>query len=256
MTRAVSKLKLLPIVLGLAIGLPPALAGQPQAAAAGRKLAEDMIDALGGKAFLEIREVEAHGTAYGFRRDEINGFSPYIDFVRFPDTRRTEWGSGREKRIEINKGPEGWILTGRDGRDVKPQSEREIEEFLDRMKTSFQVVVRSVLNTPESTLLSTGSQIVDSRRADLIEVRDKDKNLIRFFIDRQTRLPLRMQVRPAGESSLYEEAYANWHTFQGVVTPLFVTQYKDGVKTFENRREKVVYNGGLADSLFGPSPAK
>ena len=47
-----------------------------------------------------------------------------------------------------------------------------------------------------------------------------------------------------------EEQYANWHKFQGVMTPLFVSRYTDGVKTMEIHAETVVYNSGLSDNLF------
>jgi hypothetical protein len=59
-----------------------------------------------------------------------------------------------------------------------------------------------------------------------------------------------MQVRRSDDPKLREEQYANWHKFQGVMTPLFVTRYTDGVKTMEIRAETVVYNSGLADNLF------
>jgi hypothetical protein len=90
-----------------------------------------------------------------------------------------------------------------------------------------------------------------------VELRDPAKNRIRFYIDRETRLPVKMQVRRSDDSKLREEEYANWHKFQGVMTPLFVSRYTDGVKTMEIRAETVVYNSGLADKLFTElTPAK
>jgi hypothetical protein len=63
-------------------------------------------------------------------------------------------------------------------------------------------------------------------------------------------------VRRAGESSVYDEIYSNWHKFQGVMTPLFVVRSKDGMKTMEIRAENAAYNPGLADSLFSPPSGK
>jgi hypothetical protein len=66
-----------------------------------------------------------------------------------------------------------------------------------------------------------------------------------------------MQVRRNDDSKLREEEYANWHKFQGVMTPLFVSRYIDGVKIMEIRAETVVYDSGLADTLFTQlTPAK
>ena len=244
--------------LVLSVLLLSALAStsEGQTSATGQRLIAGMIEALGGKAFLDVREIQVQGSFYSFRRDELQGLDVYVDYIRLPDKERTEFGASREKKIHINNGDMGWIVTGRDGKDVQPQSERETEEFLMNMRTSFDYVTRFVLNTPESTTLATGSEMVDSRRADMVEIRDAEKNLIRFLIDRDTRLPLKMQVRRAGESILFEEVYANWHRFDGVMTSLFVIRYRDGMKTMEMRPEKVAYNPGFADSLFSPPASR
>jgi hypothetical protein len=86
----------------------------------------------------------------------------------------------------------------------------------------------------------------------VLEIRDTAKNLLRVYVDRQTRLPVKTQMRRADNSIIDEESYANWHRFDGVMTPLMVVRYKDGVKTMEIRTEKVSYNPGFADSLFAP----
>jgi hypothetical protein len=49
-----------------------------------------------------------------------------------------------------------------------------------------------------------------------------------------------------------EEVYANWHAFDGVMTPLMVVRYNNGIKTMEIRASAAEYNSGLADSLFAP----
>jgi hypothetical protein len=88
----------------------------------------------------------------------------------------------------------------------------------------------------------------------VLEVRDAQKNLMRIYVDRQTHLPVKVQMRDADESVVKEEAYANWHKFAGVMTPLTVVRYKDGVKSQEIHADKVGYNTGLPDSLFAPPP--
>jgi len=92
--------------------------------------------------------------------------------------------------------------------------------------------------------------MVDFKRTDIIELRDPSKNRIRFYIDRESHLPVKMQVRRSDDSKLREEQYSNWHKFQGVNTPLFVSRYTDGVKTMEIRADMAAYNSGLSDNLF------
>jgi hypothetical protein len=109
-----------------------------------------------------------------------------------------------------------------------------------------------VAQNPNSSLLMTGTELVDFKRADILEIRDPEKNLMRIYVDRETRLPLKVQTRLAGESTVREEVYANWHAFDGVMTPLMVVRYNNGIKTMEIRASAAEYNSGLADSLFAP----
>jgi hypothetical protein len=104
---------------------------------------------------------------------------------------------------------------------------------------------------------SVGGEIIDFKRVDVVELRDPEKNRIQFFVDRQSHLPVKMEVRRINDNNrLYIEEYGNWHEFNGVMTPLFVARFSDGLKTMEIRTETVAYNTGLPDSLFAPPSAK
>jgi hypothetical protein len=167
---------------------------------------------------------------------------------------RTEFGTLRNKTIHVNRGGEGWIL---EGKDLKPQSAADVDDFMIGFKTSFDYVTRFVLNQPRTTVQLTGAEMIDFKRADVVEVRDASKNLIRFYIDRQSHLPVKMQVRRANKSVIHEEQYSNWHKFQGVATASFVSRFTDNEKTMEIRLDNAVYNSGVMDNLFNqPTPPK
>jgi len=218
------------------------------------KVLDDMIQALGGKAFLDVKDIHSTGRLFTFKRGELAGSDVFGDYIKFPDMERTEFGTLRNKTIHVNRGNEGWIL---EGKDLKPQSAVQIEDFLIGMKTSFDYITRFVLKQPRTTVQLTGSEIVDFKRADILEVRDASKNLIRFYIDRQTHLPAKMQVRRANKSVVQEEQYSNWHMFQGVATPLYVSRLTDNEKTMEIRLDNAMYNSNVADNLFNqPTPPK
>lgn len=229
-----------------------------QTTPAARQLLDSMIKALGGNAFLGVKEIRTNGRFFTFKRDEIATSDLYVDYVKFPDMERTEFGREKEKTIQINRGLEGWIVAPpkeKGDPDLRTQTPAETENFLDIFKTSFDYVVRFVVQTPKASVLNTGSEVVDFKRADILEIRDAEKNLMRIYIDRETHLPIKVQTRLSDESKLREEVYANWHTFDGVMTPLMVVRYTDGIKTMEIRAETAKYNSGFADSLFAP-PAK
>jgi hypothetical protein len=233
--------------------MPPAIQAESQNQT--RRIIDQTVEALGGSAFLGVTEIRTAGRFFSFNKGELSGVESFVDYIKFPDMERTEFGREKNRSITINKGSEGWIIKERD-KEVEPQPAGQAEESEIGFRTSIDYVLRFVLNHPQTTIQSLGNEIIDFKRADVIEVRDPAKNLIRFFIDRSTRLPVKVQVRRASERELHEDLFGNWHRFQGVMTPMFVSRSKDGIKTMEIRLETVAYNSGLADSLFTPTAAK
>jgi hypothetical protein len=214
----------------------------------GNQIIDPMIEALGGEAFLEVKDIHITGRFFAFTRGELSGADLFSDYIKFPDMERTEFGGPKNKSITINSGRTGAKVEGK--KDPEQQSPGEVEEFLKGFKTTFDYVLRFVIKDRQTTIQNLGSELIDFKRTDVVELRDPAKNRIRFYVDRETHLPVKMQVRRSDDPKLREEQYANWHKFQGVMTPLFVTRYTDGVKTMEIRAETVVYNSGLADNLF------
>ena len=111
-------------------------------------------------------------------------------------------------------------------------------------------MLRFVINDRQTTIQNIGTEIVDFKRTDVIELRDRCKKPYPLLYRTRDPSAGEMQVRRSDEAKIREEQYANWHKFQGVNTPLFVSHYTDGVKMMEIHAETVVYNSGLSDNLF------
>jgi hypothetical protein len=214
-----------------------------------RKVLDDMIQALGGQAYLDVNDIHTMGRFYQFKRGDLAGLDNFSDYVKFPLAERTEFGKDKNKEITINNGENGWKITPKD-KDPKEQVPAEIQDFKASFKTSLDYVLRFTLSAPQTTIQYLGSEIVDFNRADVIEIRDPAKNKITLYIDRSTKFPTKMQVRRADEKITREEHYANWHSFQGIQTPLFLGRFSDGEKTMEIRLDTAVYNSSLPDTLF------
>jgi hypothetical protein len=213
-----------------------------------------MVQALGGPTFLDVKEIQTSGRFFSFSKGELSGSDLFVDYIKLPDMERTEFGRDKNKSITINKGAEGWKIEPK--QDPEPQPISQTEEFVANFKTSFDYVMRYVLKHPQTTIQNLPGELIDFKRADVVEIRDAAKNRIRFYIDRSTHLPIKMQVRRANESKVSEELYANWHKFQGVMTPLLVSRSTNGLKTMEIRTEMAAYNSGLPDSLFSAPASK
>jgi outer membrane lipoprotein-sorting protein len=243
----------LPAAFILSLVLNSSVYGQTTPAA--QRLLDSMLKALGGQVFLEVRDIQMRGRFFNFKRDQISASDVYRDYVKYPEMERTEFGKEKESTVYINRGDEGWIVSPppRKGEpEVQEMTPAQTEDFLTNFRTSLDYVVRFVLKAPKTSVITTGSEVVDFKRTDILEVRDADKNLIRIFVDRDTRLPLKTQTRLAGQADVDEDVFANWHRFDGVMTPLLIIRHKNGVKTMEIRAESVEYNSGLPDSLFSP----
>ncbi len=228
---------------GLLSGSAGAQSPQP------KKILDDMLTALGGQTYLDVDDMHTAGRFYQFKRGELAGGDTFEDYLKFPLKERTEFGKEKRKEIQINNGDKGWKITPKD-KDPKEQVPAEIQEFKANFQTSIDYILRFTLSDAKTTIQHVGSEIIDFNRADLIEIRDPAKNRIVFFIDRTTKLPVKMQVRRSDEKILREERYGNWHAFQSVLTPLYVGRFTDGEKTMEIRLESAVYNSNLSDSLF------
>jgi len=213
-----------------------------------------MLEALGGQTFLDVDDIHTTGRFFGFSRGELKSGDLFADYIKFPDMERTEFGQ-KNKTITINHAKEGMKIEGK--KDPEQQTPGEVEEFLKGFKTSFDYILRFTIEQKQTTIQNLASEMIRFKRTDVVELRDPAKNRIRFYIDRETHLPVKMQVRRNDDSKLREEEYANWHKFQGVTTPLFVTRYVDGLKMMEIRAETVTYNSSLSDNIFTQlTPAK
>ena len=215
---------------------------------------DQMITALGGPAFLDVKDIHTTGRFFAFTRGDLSSSDIFSDYIKFPDMERTEFGTVSKRSVQINRGKEGWKIVGK--REPEPMAVAEGEDFIKGFKTSLDYVLRFILKERQTTIQNVGGEIIDFKRVDVVEVRDPEKNRITFYIDRDTHLPVKMQVRRTDESKIHEEQYSNWHKFQGVMTPMYVSRLTDGVKNMEIHLDTAAYNSGLSDNLFTPPPSK
>src|SRR5215470_12537174 len=94
-----------------------------------------MIDALGGQTFIDVDDIHTTGRYFAFTRGELSGSDLFVDYIKFPDSERTELGTAKNKAITINHGKEGMKVEGK--KDPADQTPGEIAEFTKGFKTSF-----------------------------------------------------------------------------------------------------------------------
>src|SRR5438309_2144234 len=78
-----------------------------------RQVLDKTIAALGGNAYLNVKEVEQVGRGYGFYHNTPTGIgTPYWRFYRYPDKERYEFTKKRDI-ILIHNGDKGYEITFR-----------------------------------------------------------------------------------------------------------------------------------------------
>src|SRR5215468_6861574 len=88
---------------------------------------DQMIEALGGQAFLDVKDIHTTGRFFGFSRGELSSGDIFSDFIKFPDMERTEFGGPKYKTIQINRGKQGMKVEGK--KDPVEQTPGEVEDF-------------------------------------------------------------------------------------------------------------------------------
>src|SRR5438445_10433432 len=80
------------------------------------QVVDQMIQALGGPAFLDVKEIHTSGRFFSFIRGGLSVGDFYLEYIKFPDMQRTEFGRERKGLITINKCSEGQKVGGKNGK--------------------------------------------------------------------------------------------------------------------------------------------
>ena len=243
-------------VAGIA-GAPNASAQNPntmmpaQSAAKARELIDRSIQALGGQTYLQVRDLtrELRLAQFGTTGD-LEGFTRVWDYVALPDKNRSEYFQKRNI-ITVYNGDKGWVM---DRAGVEEASATEIEQFQEGLKKDIDQLFRFRLKEEGLIFRYGGSDLLDLKQVDWVEVIDRERRQFRFAIEKSTGLPIRAvySTRDPETRVRYEEVeyLSNYHSVQGIMTPMQVWRDRNGRKVYQAFIEKCEYNTGLNDSFF------
>lgn len=222
-----------------------------QSAAKAKDLIQKAIQALGGKAFLEVRDQSAQVRLGQWdSKGQLSGYTRLYDFWKFPDKNRTEY-SKKRNIIDVYRGDKGWTL---DKGGVGDLPATQTESFQEGLKKDVFLLFRYRLNEEGMVFRWGGSDLLDMKRVDWIEVMDSDRRTMRIALDASTHLPMRAvyltRNKETRVKSEEEELFANYYNIQGVMTPLQFTRIRNGRQVYQAFYEEVQYNTGLADDFF------
>jgi hypothetical protein len=220
-----------------------------------RALVQQMLQALGGEAYLNLKDITQEGRTSGFYHGNPSGSTaPFWRFIKFPDKERTELTKHRDWII-LYTGNEAYEITYR---GTKPLDPKDLKEYLQRREYSLDTVLRNWINAPGTAFFYEGDGFVDNRQVDNVSIINAQNQAVTISIDRVNHLPVKksFKARNLEDRQLdeEEEIYGNYRVEQGFNTAHIITRLKNGEMTSERFLTSVTYNQGLPDSMFAATP--
>ena len=216
------------------------------------QLVNQMIDALGGQAYMTMQDYEYEGRSYGFSHGQPASVgTPVWRFWKWPDKERAELTKQRDV-VEIFNGDAGWEVTYK-GAGFQPPA--QLAEYKLNREYSLANILRVWLKSPQVAFFYAGTAMAEQRMADHITIYDGEK-AADLFLDTGTHLPIKKSFKHRDpqyhDQDVEEEVWGNYQVVQGINTPRDYLRRHNGDTVVQRFIAKIKYNQGLSDSLFVP----
>jgi len=215
-------------------------------AAQARAALEAMVQALGGEAWLNMknRMVEGHVAAFFHGTPDV-GTEETFEYHQWPDHDRIEVTKHRDV-VEFFIGNQGWEVTYR---GKKALDKDIVDEFLRRRGHSIETAVKVWMKDPNTILIYEGQHLAERHLAEQVTLISPENESVTILMDEQTHLPLRrvFQWRDPEYHDLDSDAeeYDDYHTVDGFPTPFTISRFKNDEPVRQYYVTKVTYNQAL-----------
>jgi hypothetical protein len=244
----------------------------PEASAAkAKQILALLIQAMGGPAYLDMRERQCDGRRAAIGHNgALAGYVQFKDAWEFPDKNRTDYvAHGRNTLlgymigvqeldlshgglvITLFSGEHGWTM---DRGGVSDMPEDTVAEFQEAVRRSSDNLLRLSLKDPELNFHWGGQDTVDLREVDWVEISDQEQRVYRLAVDRSTHLLVRSVVRVkddnAGQQREDVTIFTNYRPNGGVQVPMQVTRERDGRRIAQVFYDSCQVNPALPADYF------
>lgn len=248
-----------------------------QSLAKGKQILADLINGFGGTGYTQVRESQCEGRRAIFGHNgALMGYIDFVDDRRFPDKARTEFiGKGRNTIlpflvgidgmdfahggvvITLYNGDQGWTFD-RSGISEVPAS--AISDFHEQVMRSIDNLLHLRLNEEGMAIRFGGSDTVDLKQVDWVELVDRDQRTFRLAVDRSTHLLVRASIITKNEETQQVDEdvviYTNYQLRDSVWTPLQVSREHNGRRVSQFFYNTCKFNPGFPDALFSKESLK
>jgi len=219
-----------------------------------KALIQQMIEALGGEDYMNIRDISQEGRTYSLHHGEAEGAGIlFWRFYKYPDEERVELTKKRDV-IEIFRGNEGFETTYKGTRQQDP---KVLNDYIRRRHYALDQVLREWLKEPGIAFFYEGSTVAAQKDTQQVTIMNSRNEGVTLNIDSNTHLPVKKTFSwrdPTDkERNIEDEVYDNYRDVAGIMTPYSVSRLYNGEMSNQRFLHNVEYNKGLADSMFQAS---
>jgi hypothetical protein len=224
----------------------------PRGDAKSQELVNQVIQALGGQAFLNFKTLSSRGRFFSIYEGETMGFAPYESEVEPPDKRKFAYGKSQPV-ILLNNGDRGWE---QDRYGLIRQKMENIKRWQVGVRYSLEGLLRRVVREPGTLIQDGGMDFVDLLPARVLEITDARQVDVKVYLSRSNYLPIRIAYRirdpESGDWNEYADAFSEYRAIQGIQTPMHITRYENGQRALEYFLTAVEYNKEFPADYFQP----
>ena len=216
-----------------------------------KQVLDDLVNAFGGPAYLEIRESDCEGRMARFgHAGDLTGYTNFKDYWRYPDTNRTDY-SKKGVIIDLYSGDKGWTL---DRGGVSEQTATAVADFQEQTKRDINNLLRIRIKEPGMLIRYGGTDIVDLKTVDWVDITDSEQRNFRLAVDRTTHWLVRSVVTiedpESHEHNVETYIYTNYQLMDSVWTPLQITLDRNGRRINQIFYQSCKFNPGLPSEMF------
>lgn len=220
-----------------------------------REVIDAAVTAMGGDAYLAVRNSQSSGRYFFFRKGR-KGFTRYRDWTVYdPVKSRHERGKNEKEQfvavhnMELNK---GWTLEGEF--EVEEIPGKELDSWIKAVRKDLNFIIKQRLDEEGMSLYYYGpDDIAGQGEFEAVEFLDASNNSVVVFFNLNSHLPEKVENEFTDDTGLrhkMEWEFYNWHTIQGVHTPLRTDIYLDGEISQQFFIEDLAYNLQIPESTF------
>ena len=223
------------------------------------QIVQRALKAVGGDRYLQVKTQIGRGFFTEFR-DGVSGLPiKFVDYIAYPEKERTEFTGGGARTIQTNFRGGGWIYDGA-ALTLKDQTPAQLDEFKLVTRVTLENLLHGWWREQGATLGYVGRReaAMIGHRNETVRLTYPDGFWVEYEFAADDGLPAKVlyqrkqKNRDTEEDEVVkeEDRLHRLITFDGVMAPLIIDHYRNGIQTSRIAYDTVEYNKPIADSLF------